>query len=398
MAEPIKPTNYISEVLTGQTAAQWEASGGSVYLQAFETVIESDTGKRKTGPGLFSELPYDNPQGQTWQNTTGTPDSNDLIGYTAVTPAVTATAEWTCDDVGTVGATIIVGNKLYTVVASGATGDQIDDGASATAFADNIATKVTTDTADTLCTAENVGAVITFTANTTGAAGNNIPLSTTDVNITADVFVDGADAVYTPKATSALALAGGNGDVTGPASAVNNNLAAFDGTTGKLVKDAGINTSQVATSQTAATAVARLALTGLARGARVYQTDNGFWYELTNAAAPSDAASWQAQPKVYRGLGNQASTNAPEFTVSENSIGAVVWTYSSTGYFIGTLASAFPENKTLVFVSIGSQNADANLIKAGWATANSVDIQTLQIDLNPTNGTDLISLSILVYP
>lgn len=206
MAAPIKPTNYISEVLTGQTAAQWAASGGSVYLQAFETVIEQDTGKRKTGPGLFSELPYDNPQGQTWENTAGTPTSTDLIGYTAVTAAVTATAEWTCDDVGTAGATIIVGGKLYTVVASGATGPQINAGATATEYADNIATKVTTDTASTLCTAENASAVITFTANTTGVVGNDIPLSTTDENITADVFVDGADAVYTPKATSAAAL------------------------------------------------------------------------------------------------------------------------------------------------------------------------------------------------
>lgn len=91
---------------------------------------------------------------------------------------------------------------------------------------------------------------------------------------------------------------GGIGNVVGPSSAVNNNLAAFDGTTGELLEDSGIATSQVATSQTAATAVARLALTGLARGARVYQTDNGFWYELTNAAAPSDAASWAIQRPV----------------------------------------------------------------------------------------------------
>jgi len=32
MAEPIKSQNYISEVLVGQTAAQWEASGGYIRL------------------------------------------------------------------------------------------------------------------------------------------------------------------------------------------------------------------------------------------------------------------------------------------------------------------------------------------------------------------------------
>jgi hypothetical protein len=37
----------------------------------------------------------------------------------------------------------------------------------------------------------------------------------------------------------ALVLSAGSGDVVGPASAVNNNFAAFDGTTGKLIKDSG---------------------------------------------------------------------------------------------------------------------------------------------------------------
>jgi hypothetical protein len=36
---------------------------------------------------------------------------------------------------------------------------------------------------------------------------------------------------------------GGGGDVNGPSSAVNNNFAAFDGTTGKLIKDAGVSAS-----------------------------------------------------------------------------------------------------------------------------------------------------------
>lgn len=116
---------------------------------------------------------------------------------------------------------------------------------------------------------------------------------------------------------------GGIGNVVGPSSAVNNNLAAFDTTTGKLLEDSGIATSQVATSQTAATAVARLALTGLARGARVYQTDNGFWYELTNAAAPSDVASWAIQRPVQTAVltadfqkVNQTLANVTDLTLT----------------------------------------------------------------------------------
>jgi hypothetical protein len=41
---------------------------------------------------------------------------------------------------------------------------------------------------------------------------------------------------------------GGTGDVVGPASAVNNDLAAFDTTTGKLIKDSGVLTSDVASA------------------------------------------------------------------------------------------------------------------------------------------------------
>jgi len=41
------------------------------------------------------------------------------------------------------------------------------------------------------------------------------------------------------------------GNVVGPASAVNGNLAAFDGTTGELLEDSGIATSQVALTQSA---------------------------------------------------------------------------------------------------------------------------------------------------
>lgn len=46
--------------------------------------------------------------------------------------------------------------------------------------------------------------------------------------------------------------ASGSGDVVGPSSAVNNRLAAFDGTTGKLIKDSGITISEVLTEAEAA--------------------------------------------------------------------------------------------------------------------------------------------------
>lgn len=55
----------------------------------------------------------------------------------------------------------------------------------------------------------------------------------------------------------------GTGDVIGPASSVNNRLAAFNGTTGKLIKDAGIATTDVFTVTMAGNKVDKVAGKGL---------------------------------------------------------------------------------------------------------------------------------------
>lgn len=58
-----------------------------------------------------------------------------------------------------------------------------------------------------------------------------------------------SNAYFDADAWSAvLSIAAGNGDVTGPASAVDSNFAAFDGTTGKLLKDSGSAAADFATA------------------------------------------------------------------------------------------------------------------------------------------------------
>lgn len=237
MADPNKAVNYVREVLL-QTAAQWSASSAQV-LTVYETGRETDTGKEKTGDGTstWAELPYDAPAGQIYELTDGTPTGGDQIAYNVVTAAVAATASLSCTDQGTVGSQLLVGGKQYTIVASGATGDQIDRGADADAYADNIATKVTTDAADTLCTAADVTGTVTFTASTVGAAGNDITLFTTDDSAITSLtpFASGADQVNVLKRSSVTNF--GGGDVDGPASATADAAAAFNSTTGKLIKD-----------------------------------------------------------------------------------------------------------------------------------------------------------------
>lgn len=55
----------------------------------------------------------------------------------------------------------------------------------------------------------------------------------------------------------------GSGDASGPASAVDSNLAAFDGTTGKLLKDSGVSASSFQTADTTLTALAAYNTNGL---------------------------------------------------------------------------------------------------------------------------------------
>lgn len=87
-----------------------------------------------------------------------------------------------------------------------------------------------------------------------------------NVILTAGRMIDGPPGPQGPA---------GTGDVVGPASSVNNSLAAFDGTTGKLIKDSGISIADVLTEAEAAvayqpldsdlTAIAALTTTAIGR-------------------------------------------------------------------------------------------------------------------------------------
>jgi hypothetical protein len=48
-----------------------------------------------------------------------------------------------------------------------------------------------------------------------------------------------------------------------------------------------------------------------------------------------------ASYKVYTALFNQGSIYAPTVTVLENTIGTIIWTYSTIGTYYGTLTGAF---------------------------------------------------------
>lgn len=98
---------------------------------------------------------------------------------------VAAQATVTFTGAGTASDTLTVGNVVITLVASGATGNQVNIGASASATAANVVSLINSSASFTgICTATNAGAVITLTAAIPGTIGNGLALSKSSTSIT----------------------------------------------------------------------------------------------------------------------------------------------------------------------------------------------------------------------
>lgn len=152
------------------------------------------------------------------------------------------------------------------------------------------------------------------------------------------------------------------------------------------------------TGKAAATAVARLALTGLERGAEIYQTDTGFSYILTNPVAPSDVASWQAIPKKW--IANFTFDDPPTATADENSIGAIVLSRESTGSYNFTLTGAFAGGTycTATFPYSNAPAAGVAFMEMSKADANTCILTTFDLIGAAVDAGATASVQILTYP
>lgn len=101
---------------------------------------------------------------------------------------------------------------------------------------------------------------------------------------------------------------------------------------------------------------------------------------------------------VYSALLTQTSTNAPIPIVLENTIGAIVWSYDSTGSYIGTLVGAFTLDKTFVICNSTNGTSD-DLVQA--STPPSADIVVVYSWNTGTLANDILvntPIEIRVYP
>lgn len=85
----------------------------------------------------------------------------------------------------------------------------------------------------------------------------------------------------------------------------------------------------------------------------------------------------EAKYSIYTALITQTGTNAPVVTVLENTLsGPIVWTYSSVGFYVGTLASAFPEDETACLLQDSLDDTHSVIYRASDDTVE-ISIKTI---------------------
>lgn len=126
-------------------------------------------------------------------------------------------------------------------------------------------------------------------------------------------------------------------------------------------------------------------------------TANGLPDNNTNGFQLVEAAIKVFRPyKSYVALISQTGTAAPTVTVLENQLGgAIVWTRSNVGDYGGTLAGAFPINKTIAFM--GGFNSSTKEALCGRLGDNAVALLSSLSGSQSDGVLNETSLEIRVY-
>lgn len=112
--------------------------------------------------------------------------------------------------------------------------------------------------------------------------------------------------------------------------------------------------------------------------------------------------------KIYTAIFSHFSTDAPTVEVLENTIGNIVWSRNAEGDFAGTLAGAFPANKTIAFIQPARHEHGGTTLRSAtiyWNTEDNVMVligsMGVDVDYVYTTGSDQsvqLAIEIRVYP
>lgn len=138
--------------------------------------------------------------------------------------------------------------------------------------------------------------------------------------------------VATTAFVAAEVAAAGGGDVSGPASAVDNHLAVFDGATGKLVKDGGVNAGTATALETART-IGGVPFNGTADITQPFDVHT-FYPGIPTASAKL------YRGKVARALVAPANFAGAQFTATANAAASAVFDVQKNDVSCGTCTIA----------------------------------------------------------
>ena len=101
---------------------------------------------------------------------------------------------------------------------------------------------------------------------------------------------------------------------------------------------------------------------------------------------------------VYTALMSQTGVNAPTAVVLQNTLsGTIVWTRTSPGLYVGTLAGAFPVNKTWC-ISINGIGNHEIVCRIHRANDNQVEIYATDTNVFDDDLMVNVNVKIEVYP
>lgn len=118
----------------------------------------------------------------------------------------------------------------------------------------------------------------------------------------------------------------------------------------------------------------------------VYISSGGMDYKMEWADLVAALGGYPAGTKFYRATLTQTGTSAPVATVLQNTLGGtLVWSYSTVGEYIATLAGAFPNDAKL---AINLINTNISVSSAVAATGSNGDGNSIYIDtfISTTGG------------
>ena len=226
-----------------------------------------------------------------------------------------------------------------------------------------------------------IDAVSHFSALTLGAA---LPVTSGGTGTTTPALVQGTNVTITGAWPNQTINAVGSGDVVGPASATDSALAAFDGTTGKLLKQAAtVSVAQGGTGLTTATAYSVVFSGTTSTGAFQASAGPGTATHVLTSNGPGALPTFQASPTlgnltgavtsvgVATSLGSFTSANLAGALTDETGSGAAVFANTPTLITpnLGTPTTLVGTNITGTAAGLTAGNVTTNANLTGMVTS-----------------------------